>query len=50
MNRGKARVGKGGFRSQKNTSKGMDKQSVVIGGELLCWRQFGKQLENRYKR
>lgn len=53
MNRVKARLGKGNFRRQNNTSKGVDRQRVGAVGELALSEDrehVGKWLENRCRR
>lgn len=53
MSRVKARVGKGDFRRQNNTSTGVERQSVGVAGGLALLEgreHFGKWLVNRYRR
>lgn len=53
LNRVKARLRKGDFRSQNNTSKGVDRRSVGAAGELALLEDrehVGKWLENRSRR
>lgn len=53
LNRAKARLRKGDFRGQNNTSKGVDRRSVGAAGELALLEDrehVGKWLENRSRR
>lgn len=53
LNRAKARLSKGDFRGQNNTSKGVDRRSVGAAGELALLEDrehVGKWLENRSRR